>query len=537
MEPRITIDRNYHWENVHKNLALVAGSRATVFNQYSDGTEPPSAIWRVGLDGIRRVLADARAANARVRAYGGKWSLSDAALCNDVMLDTKQLTYASNITKAEWIVAAKPLFPDAALPLSQRIVFVQCGVQVSQLSRYLEGRNLSLPTSGASNGQTLCGAVSTGTHGAALRVGSMQDYVRAIHLVTGPDTHVLLQPASRPVVTKAYAKVLGAALVNDDAQFAAALVSFGSFGILHGLIIEVEPRYLLTVNRARVDTSVGLNGAAATAQFDFKRNNNLGAYLAGIGLPATADPHHYEIVFNPYAEAQGAYVTVMNKIPYDAAKVSKAGSGGLRPADSIIGLIGWLSEHLGGTMPALVTQLFGSLYSSPQGFTETHGNMFGDSVLYPKGLSIELGVSSADAATAIRVISQTARASNFPGVVAARFVRPTQATLGFTRFEPLSCTIELPGAASDSTRECYHRIFEALDAAGITFTLHWGQYGDFSAARMRKMYGDAKVASWMRAREALLATPAQRAMFSNAFLHGCGLTAAPPLAAGQGDMA
>jgi hypothetical protein len=43
-----------------------------------------------------------------------------------------------------------------------------------------------------------------------------------------------------------YAESLGnAALVSDDDLFNAAVVSFRSFGLMHGLLIEVEPIYML----------------------------------------------------------------------------------------------------------------------------------------------------------------------------------------------------------------------------------------------------------------------------------------------------
>ena len=106
-------------------------------------------------------------------------------------------------------------------------------------------------------------------------------------------------------------------------------------------------------------------------------------------------------------------------------------------------------------------------------------------------------------------------------MVAARFVKASSATLAFTRFAPITCTLELPGAGSDHTAAFHARVFARLDADQIPFTLHWGQCGDFSPARVRAMYGDA-VDGWLAQRRALL-DAAGRRLFANDFLRRCGL--------------
>ena len=77
-----------------------------------------------------------------------------------------------------------------------------------------------------------------------------------------------LERASRPVVTPAFAAALGAELWRDDALFEAALVSFGSFGILHGLLIETEPLFLLEAYRQRLRLTDPLWQAISTLTFD-----------------------------------------------------------------------------------------------------------------------------------------------------------------------------------------------------------------------------------------------------------------------------
>ena len=104
----------------------------------------------------------------------------------------------------------------------------------------------SLFTSGAANGQTIVGATSCGTHGSALDFGALHDHIVAIHLVASGNSHFWIERKSRPVMTAAWVKQLGATLKRDDDDlFNAAVVSFGSFGIIQAVVIETVPRYLL----------------------------------------------------------------------------------------------------------------------------------------------------------------------------------------------------------------------------------------------------------------------------------------------------
>src|SRR5262249_24908092 len=146
----------------------------------------------------------------RVRAVGSKWSMSSIAFVRDYLVNTSQLN--------RWMVGpfSKGMVMPAFADRTERLVIAQCGVQIRGLNDGLQQRGLALPTSGASNGQTIAGAVSTGTHGSNHDVGSMQEAVRGLHLVGERGEHYFIQPASLPVMTPAFASFLGAKLVEDD---------------------------------------------------------------------------------------------------------------------------------------------------------------------------------------------------------------------------------------------------------------------------------------------------------------------------------
>ncbi len=526
MSTKIIVTDNYAWVNEHNNVLRQILHRYQVFNNAGTG-------WKDGLAGVQEMIGNVRSRSERIRSYGGKWSLSDVAVCNDSMHDTKPLTFWGGVGRNA--IAGTPLFDDAK-PLNDRLYYFQSGSQITQINMVLESRGCCLPTTGASNGQTIAGAVSTGTHGSALKVGAMQDYVRALHIVTSEQEHVIVQPASKPVVNATFSDVFGAKLITDDNVFYSAAVSFGSFGVIFGMIVETVSLFMLETYTRRVDYTKAAGVYPYLCSFDHSSTANLTAFLQQFGLPSQEDPHHLDIIANPYAPTQNAFLRVMYKRPYDQSKLSpEPGISGRRVGNDILSIIGSISTIAGVLVPAIVTQLFGQAADVQSGYTQTPRNIFGDSTIYkPRngGASTELGVPIAHAQNAVAIVMATATQANFAGLLGIRFVRNSAATLAFTRFAPLTCTIELPGLNSATTQNFYNEVYSSLDKAGIPFTLHWGQEGDYSPARLAAMYGNA-VDTWIQARNRLLPDPAQRYMFTNDFLKRLGISEAAPLTGGN----
>ena len=164
-----------------------------------------------------------------------------------------------------------------------------------------------LPTTGASNGQTIAGAVSTGTHGSALRVGAMQDYVRALHIVTSETEHFIVQPSSNPIVSKKLSDIFGAQLITNDDIFYSALVSFGSFGIIHGVIVETQSLFQLETYCVRTDYNKLEKVYSILAALKPSDTNTLVPFLQEQGIPCSEDPHHLDIIINPYSAGNNAF--------------------------------------------------------------------------------------------------------------------------------------------------------------------------------------------------------------------------------------
>ena len=225
----------------------------------------------------------------------------------------------------------------------------------------------------------------------------------------------------------------------------------------------------------------------------------------------------------------------MFKHPYNKLTLSaEPDSASTRVGDDILSLVGSIANTVGAAVPHLVNVLFGQIAEVQSGYTQTPRNIFGDSTMYRTengGASVELGVPIGMAKRAIKHVLLCTETFPFAGVLGIRFVRNSKATLAFTKFAPLTCTIELPAVDSEATQQFYSSVFAELDAHSIPFTLHWGQQGDYSAQRLHAMYGSS-LQTWISARNTFLPNPIQRYMFTNDFLKRCGLNEAPPLVSG-----
>src|SRR5690606_6994376 len=127
------------------------------------------------------------------------------------------------------------------------LFFFECGNKIKEVSEFVRRGGKSLKTCGASNGQTIAGALATGVHGSALDVGAVQDFVVGINLIIGPDPDdiIYLERESEPALNDLFASNINARVIRDDELFNAAVVGLGSFGFIHGIVVETENLYLL----------------------------------------------------------------------------------------------------------------------------------------------------------------------------------------------------------------------------------------------------------------------------------------------------
>src|SRR5688500_18845339 len=102
---------------------------------------------------------------------GNNWSFSEVAVWNGGMVSTKALNLRFRLGNSSLV----PEFR-AKGKTKEDVLFVQCGITILELSEVLETQfspRRCLVACGGSNGQSIAGATSTGTHGGALNIGAV----------------------------------------------------------------------------------------------------------------------------------------------------------------------------------------------------------------------------------------------------------------------------------------------------------------------------------------------------------------------------
>jgi FAD/FMN-containing dehydrogenases len=501
---RIIVHSNGLWTNRHRNVEQQFQQLFDVSNP-----QPPTPDYfgdlRITVKALQGLIGSAIADGTTLRALGGGWSLSRAAVTDGRLVNTAPLNWFFPVTGSGLSNAFQ------GDPTS--VFYLQCGVSVSEANDHLfrNDPQLALKTSGASNGQTIAGAVSTGTHGSAFGFGAMQDYVIGLHLITGPDRALWIERASRPVFSDALIADLGAEPIRDDQLFNDALVSFGSFGLLHGVAIEAEPLYLLEASRRRLPLDANLKHTMSTLDF------------TTIPMPHPNEvPFHFEVVVNPHDVQHGAYVTTMYKRPYrtDYPRPQPT-TDGRGIGDDLLAIVGKLGDQIPAVVGPLLNLVIGKEYRLYAQQFGTPGEIFSANLGMQKAMSAEIGLALQDSVRALDLMLASPKVGTYPGVIAYRYVRGSRASLAFTKF-PTTCTIEFPAGFAQVTVDFLQSVWNGLEQAAIPFTEHWGQLNNFTPGRVRAMYGDAAVDRWITSRQTLMDGPSRTA-FSSAFLNQCGL--------------
>lgn len=602
------------WENWHKSLKI-GGKVVKVFTP-SNGLPYKKdkkfliqdKEFKKGLRQLRELLAERVAAaekepkkikEQRLRAFGSRWSLDNIAYNGTYMINSIGLNYCKVGMDAS-------LIRDDYRKQASQLCFVQAGVFVKSLNQALAGKKLALPTTGASDGQKFVGAASTGTHGSANRIGAMQDYVKGIHFVI-PDPNdeskiesIFLQKESGPADPLSFGEWLdGSRVVSNDELFKAALVSFGSFGLIHGMLIEAVPQYFCDLH------SKQLTFEEVQPLLASKSKKELAEALAKL-MDWTSDaalPYHFEVGLNPCQLGQGeqgAFVRILKETPAPPSGLAAQTAGeyhsihdgiarsfaeklkemGLEPflADAKLNenetiallekarqtlpsdLIAELSiavsqlpaadpeEFIGGFKGKLISKViqyelkkFYQLKDETEFFakhvlpshvfsSKNSTDKYTSEVL--KGTSLEVSLPLARWEDAVNLIRKIAVKQKLPAPMGMRLVKPSEATLAFTRFEDLTVTIELPGPYGNvlfrSTSKIHRLIFEALAASDIPHSYHWGQQMPKNSSWPQKSY-QSKLGEWKKQRKKFLG-PIGAVLFSNELTDKIGVTEGRPVA-------
>ncbi|WP_456844761.1 hypothetical protein [Cellulomonas sp. P5_C6] len=253
-----------------------------VFRDFSGNNRGSFDHWEhpQSLSGLREAILSAETGNPPMRAHavGSAWAFSAPAYCNGVEIDTRGLSSFSDVDWLQHTIVGPPQSGGALLA-------VPAGITVHDLDLTLRpvpghprrdhGDGIPavgwpagpfvLPTHGGAGGQSLAGALSTGTHGGDAARGAIGDFVRAMVLV-GSHGVVRLIERSAPHTVCDAALVRAQVLVKcgpdtpfeaiaDDIVFNAALVAMGRLGVIYAYVYEVADERTQMVFEQRTEST------------------------------------------------------------------------------------------------------------------------------------------------------------------------------------------------------------------------------------------------------------------------------------------
>jgi len=468
---------------------------------------------------IQRLIKETVASNQGFRAYGSRWSMNNIAHNKDRM-------HYNGFMNIHMPIAPQDCHIQTSFT-ADNLFFFECGNTIKRVSEVLSAHGKSLKTTGASNGQTIAGCISTGVHGSALDTGAVQDYVVGLNLIIGPNPEdiIYLERHTQPALSDSFAQKLKARIIRNDNLFNAVAVGLGAFGFIHGVVIESEPRFLLKRYVKKIDKTLALELADT---MDFKNSS--------FTIPEETDangkgkrPYHYKVFINQYSNDSEYVVELMYKKPYfvpyeDPFPVIKESL-----YRDLIHLFVKLAENFPKSIPWLVKRLKKTILPMVgEIVTGTLPEIFWDAPYQGPAFACSFGVDHKDSSKALKLLGDlTKNEGPIPGIFAMRFVKQSKATLAFTKF-PITCMIEIDGVLWKKTRkimsitEFSRRMIEVLQQNNIDFTIHWGKNNDWAFPNLvEHMYGD-KMKIWKNYRNSLLSDDMAK-LFSNDFLETANL--------------
>jgi hypothetical protein len=267
----------------------------------------PKIVYPTSLEDLIEICAT-RPRGKRLKAAGSHWALSQAAISDDIFIETHDpnniyramgrtlydvvpgclhqliLDVMSREHPAPFGADNTDRFPEE----NPYLVHIETGKRIYQLYAELDrgddanpeslawhlaheydndsyGGPWAFRTLGGAGGQTVFGALTTGTHGGDFRLPPIADDVAAMHLVTDGGKHYWIEPRSQygdaqiPLTddhllratygTKSFGGSDNFDIIRNDAAFNAVLVSAGRFGIVYSIVLRAVRQYSLHEER------------------------------------------------------------------------------------------------------------------------------------------------------------------------------------------------------------------------------------------------------------------------------------------------
>ncbi|UFS95921.1 D-arabinono-1,4-lactone oxidase [Nocardia huaxiensis] len=360
--------------------------------------------------------------------------------------------------------------PRPPMPATVGTVTVEAGITIDALLRELQSRNLTLVNVGAIREQTIAGALSTGTHGASIHVGSLSSLVVSLKLLR----------ADGSVTT----------VTRDDAGhadlFRSACVGLGALGIL--LEVELEVVQALTLRPVR-------------------RMLTLDEFLAEGETIARTHPYARFYYF-PYTD----HVECVTDIPTDDPIAPQGLSHSLQRW--VRGTL--LDRHLAGALftaastvrprqsiPAAI-RLAASSRESGTGPADISWRCLTLPDLPPRHIEMEWSVPLQDWRAAVRALHTTIGPRPTPAflagfVISLRFVGSDGDIPLSNNYRRESLTIDIMQFHALDPYPYFAATTRAIRTATTEARPHWGKYFDLTAADLAPRYPEFEVFEQVRA--------------------------------------
>ena len=190
-------------------------------------------------DAVAALVKETAGQRLSIKAVGSGHAWSDVALTDGVMVLPDRLRGVLPLERE----LLKPSAP-------QRLFRVESGITIAELNETLARNGLALINMGGYDGQTIAGAISTGTHGSGIEFGPLCDFVESLEIVPADGRLYRIEPSGGITDTAAFArKHPDTKLIQNDKYFYAAVVSLGCLGIIYSFILRVRDKYFLTEHR------------------------------------------------------------------------------------------------------------------------------------------------------------------------------------------------------------------------------------------------------------------------------------------------
>jgi hypothetical protein len=250
--------------------------------------QAPVIFYPQSLEDLITLCAD-RPPKSRYHAAGSHWALSPAAVSDNSFIETHDYNNIFPAMGRTLFDVVPGCLTDSFLEVlgtrsvrdgaTEYYVHFESGKRIYQLYSELDvgdsqnpdslaalmkqrfkndafGGSWAFQTLGGAGGQTVVGALATGTHGGDFDRPPVADAVKALHVVTDGGMHYWIERSRDeeiPFTNTAKLKALyGQAkyggpqnfqVIQDDNVWRAAIIQVGRFGIVYSAVLEVLPQY------------------------------------------------------------------------------------------------------------------------------------------------------------------------------------------------------------------------------------------------------------------------------------------------------